>query len=88
VRRYYCIAAVLSNTRKRPFKIGLVVATIASLAQLVSATVPPRRVQEPTREVRPRLEGVYKTEPYSPLYLVGWVDTEMKRSTASRFRAR
>jgi cytochrome bd ubiquinol oxidase subunit I len=79
VSAYYLYRRRFVEHAKAAFKIGLVVATIASLAQLVSGDSSAKGVYKNQPAKFAALEGVYKTEPYSPLYLVGWVDTENEK---------
>ncbi|PAW78813.1 MAG: cytochrome ubiquinol oxidase subunit I [Verrucomicrobia bacterium Tous-C9LFEB] len=79
VSAYYLLRRRHIEFAKSSFKFGLVLAVIASLLQLVSGDSTAKGVYKNQPAKFAALEGVFKTEPYSPLYLAGWVDVENEK---------
>lgn len=79
VSAYYLLRRRHIEFARASFKIGLIVAVVASLAQLVSGDSTAKGVYKNQPAKFAALEGVFKTEPYSPLYLAGWVDVEQEK---------
>lgn len=74
-------AYYLLKKRHEPFaiktmQVGLLIAIVTTLLQLVSADHLARKVAKYNPEKFAAFEGVYKTEPYTPAYAFGWVDSE------------
>lgn len=77
-------AYYLLKKRHQPFaissmKVGVLIAATTTLLQLVSADNLARKVARYNPEKFAAFEGVYKTEPHTPAYVLGWVDSEKKQ---------
>jgi cytochrome d ubiquinol oxidase subunit I len=59
-------------------KIGLIVAFVTLVLQLISADSTARGVAENQPPKLAAIEGIYKTEPYTPITILGWTDNETK----------
>ncbi|MDX2081609.1 MAG: cytochrome ubiquinol oxidase subunit I [Terrimicrobiaceae bacterium] len=57
-------------------KIGLIVATVATVLQVMSGSATAEGVVKNQPVKLAAMEGVYETEPYTPMTLFGFVDTE------------
>lgn len=57
-------------------KFGLIVGSVVLVLQLISADSTARGVSINQPIKLAAIEGIYKTEPYSPLGVVGWVDPQ------------
>lgn len=79
VSAYYLLRRRHIEFAKSSFKFGLALAVIASLAQLASGDSTAKGVYKNQPAKFAALEGVFKTESYTPLYLVGWVDVEKEK---------
>ncbi|MCI5052903.1 MAG: cytochrome ubiquinol oxidase subunit I [Simkaniaceae bacterium] len=73
---YYLLRNRFQNEGRAAFKLGAIVAFIVLILQLVEADQTARGVAVNQPEKFAALEGVYKTEPYTPINVVGWVDAE------------
>lgn len=60
-------------------KIGLIAAGVFVILQLISADDTARGVAKNQPEKLAAMEGVFKTEKATPLYLFGWVDKENQK---------
>lgn len=60
-------------------KFGLISAFIVLILQLISADSTAAGVAQNQPAKLAAMEGVYKTEPYTPLYAFGWVDTKEEK---------
>lgn len=76
VSAYYFLKKRHVDYAKTSMKIGLVVATVMSLLQLVSADSTARGVAEYQPAKLAAMEGIFQTGSYAPMNLIGWVDTE------------
>jgi len=60
-------------------RIGLTVAMITLLLQLISGDSSARLIAKFQPAKLAAFEGVYKTEPHTPISVVGWVDTKQQK---------
>jgi len=65
---------------KASMKVAIIFASIASLLQMVSADVTARGVLKNQPVKLAAMEGVYKTEPNTPMVLFGYVDTANRKT--------
>lgn len=79
VAAYYLLKKKYHEFAQKTLKVGLLIAMITSVLQLVSADHLARKVAIHNPEKFASYEGVYKTEPYTPAYLVGWVDQKTEK---------
>jgi cytochrome d ubiquinol oxidase subunit I len=63
---------------ERSFTGGLLLATICSLAQLGSGHFQAMGVAEHQPAKLAAMEGIFATEPYAPMHIMGWPDEESK----------
>ncbi len=73
---YYYLKKRHEEYSKVTMKIGLWAAAIALILQLISADSSSRGVAVNQPSKLAAMEGIYRTEPYTPLTVIGWVDTE------------
>ena len=76
VTAYYLLKKRHEQYSKVTMKIGLWAAAIALILQLISADSSARGVAFNQPSKLAAMEGIYRTEPYSPITVLGWVDTE------------
>ncbi len=57
-------------------KVGLAFATVATLLQMVSGDITAKTLAKNQPVKFAAMEGIYETEPYTPLALFGWVNPE------------
>jgi cytochrome bd ubiquinol oxidase subunit I len=79
VSAYYLLKKRHAEFAQKSMKIGLLMAFISTLLQLVSADQLTSKVAKYNPEKFAALEGVYHTAPYTPMNLVGWVDGEQQK---------
>lgn len=79
VSAYYLLKNKYKDFAKKTMKLGLLIALACTLLQLLSADNLARKVAKHNPEKFASLEGVFKTEPYTPAYLFGWVDEANKK---------
>jgi cytochrome bd ubiquinol oxidase subunit I len=79
VAAYYLLKKRHHEFAQKSLKVGLLIAMITTVLQLVSADHLARKVAQYNPEKFAAFEGVYKTEPYTPAYAFGWVDTKEKK---------
>ena len=75
ISAFYLLRGRHTAFAKMSLKVGLGFATVATLLQMVSADVTASGVSRNQPVKFAALEGLYKTEAYAPLNLVGWVDS-------------
>ncbi|HEX4413478.1 MAG TPA: cytochrome ubiquinol oxidase subunit I [Lacipirellulaceae bacterium] len=63
---------------ERSFTGGLMLATVCSLAQLSSGHFQAKGVAEHQPAKLAAMEGVYDTEKYAPMHILGWPDSESR----------
>jgi cytochrome d ubiquinol oxidase subunit I len=76
VSAYYILKKKYLSFARICMKIGLVSAAIVLNLQLLSADRTAEGVAKNQPAKLAAMEGVFKTEPYTPLYLFGWVDAK------------
>ena len=79
VAAYYLLKKRHFEFAQKSLKVGLLIAMITTVLQLISADHLARKVAQYNPEKFAAFEGVYKTEPYTPAYAFGWVDTKEKK---------
>lgn len=79
VAAYYMLKNKHRDFARRSMKIGLLIALTASCLQLISADRLARIVASYNPEKFAAFEGVYKTTPHTPAYILGWVDHEKEK---------
>ncbi len=79
VAAYYLLKQRHTWFAKKTLKIGLWIAGAALILQLVSADSTARGVAQHQPEKLAAIEGVYATEEYTPMTLVGYVDTKTEQ---------
>ncbi len=78
VSAYYLLRGRHLDFAKASMKIGLAFGTVATLLQMVSADSTARGVVVNQPVKLAAMEGLWETQPYAPLNLVGWVDTSTR----------
>ena len=81
VHAYYILKGRYVSISKKAFKITLIIATIASLAQLVAGHASAEVVAEHQPAKLAALEGHYDQSAAADMYLLGWVDQENQEVT-------
>lgn len=76
VSAYYLLKDRHQDFAKKSMKVGLIVAVICVILQLVSADHLGRKVGQNNPEKLAAFEGIYKTEAPTPAYALGWVDSK------------
>jgi cytochrome bd ubiquinol oxidase subunit I len=79
VAAYYIWKKRHQEFARRSMKVGLLIALITTVAQLVSADHLARKVATYNPEKFAAFEGVYKTASYTPAYIFGWVNAEEQK---------
>lgn len=79
VAAYYLLKKRHREFAIKSMKIGLSLAIITTLLQLVSADHLAKKVAQHNPEKFAAFEGVYQTKPYTPAYVVGWVDAKEEK---------
>lgn len=74
VAAYYMLKRRHTNFAKLSMKIGLVIATVSAVLQLVSADRLGKVIAKYNPVKMAAFEGVFETEEYTPAYGLGWVD--------------
>ncbi len=81
VSAYYLLRKKHIDFAKVCMKLGLIVAGITVLLQLVDADRTANGVARNQPEKLAAMEGTFKTEPNTPLTLVGWINTKEQKVT-------
>ncbi|MCX6986712.1 MAG: cytochrome ubiquinol oxidase subunit I [Chlamydiae bacterium] len=76
VSAYYFLKGKHLPFAKTGIKFGLISSSIVLVLQLISADSTAEGVAKHQPAKLAAMEGVYKTEPYTPLYAFGWVDAD------------
>ncbi len=76
VAAYYLLKKRHKEFAILSMKVGLLITMITTVLQLVSADHLARKVAQYNPEKFAAFEGVYKTEPHTPAYVLGWVDSK------------
>lgn len=78
VAAYYMLKKKFEPFARMTMKIGLIAAAIALVLQLISADRSALIVAKYQPSKLAAMEGIYKTEPRTPMSLIGWVDEETR----------
>lgn len=78
IAAYYLLKKRHTEFATRSMKVGLIIASIATVLQLMSADHLAEKVSRYNPEKFAAFEGVYTTAPYTPAYAFGWVDANDK----------
>ena len=81
VSAWYILRRRHEEFAKKSFLGGLLLATFASFAQLLSGHVQAEAVAEHQPAKMAAMEGLYETQSAAPLYIVGWPDDESRSTT-------
>ena len=76
---YYLLKKKHSPFARRSMKVGLLMALVTCGLQLISADHLARKVATYNPEKFAAFEGVYQTKPYTPAYVLGWVDKAQEK---------
>ncbi len=79
VAAYYLLKKRHKDFTINTMKVGLLIAGVTTVLQLVSADHLAKKVATHNPEKFAALEGVYKTEPHTPAYILGWVDSKNEK---------
>lgn len=82
VSAYYILRERHQDFARASLKVGLIVATFASLAQLVTGSISASGVLENQPVKLAAMEGVFQTEDYTPMAIVGYVDMKKEETVA------
>ncbi|MDX2225889.1 MAG: cytochrome ubiquinol oxidase subunit I [Verrucomicrobiae bacterium] len=74
ISAYYIYRNRHLDFAKRSLAIALSVACVASVLQLISGSSSAQVVVKHQPAKLAAMEGIFKTEPYTPMYIFGWVD--------------
>jgi cytochrome d ubiquinol oxidase subunit I len=78
ISAWYLLRNVHVEFARRSFAGALLLATISSVAQLVSGDLQAKNVFEHQPAKLAAMEGQFRTEPSAPLYLFGWPDEKAR----------
>ncbi len=76
VAAYYLLKDKYHEFAKKSMKIGLIIAGICVVMQLVSADNLGRKIGNYNPEKLAAFEGIYETKGSTPAYIAGWVDAK------------
>ncbi|MCF7806356.1 MAG: cytochrome ubiquinol oxidase subunit I [Simkaniaceae bacterium] len=76
---YYLLKRRSLDFAKVSLKVGLIIGSICLILQLISADVTARGVAKNQPVKLAAMEGVYKTKEYTPMTLLGFVDSKEKK---------
>jgi len=79
VSAYYLIKRKHLAFARTGIKLGLVASALVLTLQLISADDTAKGVAKHQPAKLAAMEGIYKTAPYSPLTIAGWVDTKSEK---------
>ncbi len=79
VAAYYFLKRKHLAIASSMMKIGLIIGTVSLLLQLISGDSSARIVAKYQPEKLAALEGIFETKPYTPISVVGWVDTKKEK---------
>lgn len=79
ISAYYILRNRHLEFAKASLKVGLIVATLSSCLQLVSGSASASGVliNQPVKLAA--MEGLFETQPYAPMAVLGWVDTKERK---------
>jgi len=87
VSAYYMLKKRHLAFSKACIKAGLIAASVVLVLQLISADSTARGVSVNQPIKLAALEGIYETVPYTPISVVGWVDTKTETVTGLKIPA-
>lgn len=76
IAAYYMLKKKFQEFAKTTMKLGLIAAAVGLVLQLISADSSADIVAEYQPPKLAAMEGIFKTEEYAPMSLIGWVDEE------------
>jgi len=76
ISAYYLLRRRHLDFARPSLKVGLTFATVATFLQMLSGDFTAKHLVQTQPEKFAAIEGVYRTEPFTPLTLFGWVDTK------------
>jgi cytochrome bd ubiquinol oxidase subunit I len=79
VAAYYILKGRHLEFARVSIKISLIVATVMVIAQSISGDSTARGVAKNQPEKLAAAEGVFKTEPYTPMWIIGWVNQKEQK---------
>ncbi len=79
ISAFYMLKNKYPDFTRSSMKVGLWLAGISLILQLISADSTARGVAKNQPEKLAAAEGVFQTEEYTPMTLVGWVDAKEKK---------
>lgn len=79
VSAYYLLKGRCQSIVRPMMQIGLTIAIIALVLQLISGDSSARLIAKFQPAKLAAFEGIYKTEPRTPISLIGWVDSKEKK---------
>lgn len=82
VSAYYILRGRHLDFARASLKVGLIVATLASFAQLLTGSISASGVVANQPVKLAAMEGVFKTEEYTPMAIVGYVDMKSEQTVA------
>lgn len=79
ISAYYLLRQRHLKFAKASLKVGLIFATVATVLQMVSGDFTAKGVAKNQPVKLAALEGLYETQAYAPLTLIGWVDSTQEK---------
>lgn len=79
VSAYYYLKRKFLSYARSCMKVGLISAAVVLVLQLISADSSAEGVAKNQPAKLAAMEGVYTTEPYTPIYAMGWVDSKNQK---------
>ncbi|MGE5196783.1 MAG: cytochrome ubiquinol oxidase subunit I [Anaerolineae bacterium] len=79
IAAYYLLKNKYLEFSKKTMKVGVLIAFSSAILQLITADELARKVSVYNPEKFAALEGVYHTKPYTPINIIGWVDSENQK---------
>lgn len=79
VAAYYLLKKRHIRFAQISLRISLIVATVMIIAQSISGDSTGREVAKYQPEKLAAAEGVFETQPYTPMWIIGWVNQEERR---------
>lgn len=80
IAAYYSLKDRFTKIADSMMRIGLVTASIVLVLQLLSGDSSANLVAKHQPAKLAAMEGIYKTEEYTPIYAFGWVDTKNEKT--------
>jgi cytochrome bd ubiquinol oxidase subunit I len=79
ISAYYLLKKIHIEFAKKSLKVALAIALTTTVAQLISSDHLARKVATYNPEKFASFEATYETKPYTPAYIIGWVDTKKEK---------